>query len=84
MKWLEHVNAALSVGAKLLAEHRENLEVAGVLAQYELLLQHLDNAVASGAQESSRRQNPPVLTALKGDEDQDWDGPSFRYSPPNS
>lgn len=80
-KWLVDVNAALAVGAQLVANHRAALEAAAVLAQFELLLQHLDNAVASGAVESSRRQNPPPQI-LRDDNDQDWDGPSFRYSPP--
>lgn len=79
MLWHVHVNAALAAGAKLLAEKREQLEVAGALAPLELLLQHLDVAAALAAQESSKRKDPPVSEALP-----DWDNPNYRYSPPDT
>lgn len=82
MKWLVDVNAALAVGARLLADHRDALEAAAVLAQFELLLRHLDAAVAWGALANSKLADPPV-SSLKDDDDQDWDGPNFRYSPPD-
>lgn len=76
MKWLDHVNAALSVGAKLLADQRESLGDA--LAPLELLLQHLDAAAASGALASSRAASPPVAEVFTN-----WEDESYRYSPPD-
>lgn len=82
MQWLAHVNAALSAGAKLLAEKREALEAADALAPLELLLQHLDVAAASGAVESSKAKNPaPTPDEIMGvSSDQE----SVRWSPPET
>lgn len=79
MEWLVHVNAALGLGAKLLADHREKLEAAGVLGQFELLLARLDSAVAYGAVASSKAKDPPVSEVFDN-----WGDPSYRYSPPDT
>lgn len=76
MIWLEKVNAALSVGAKLLADQRESLGDAR--EPLELLLRHLDDAVASVAIASSKAKDPPVAEVFNN-----WDDESYRYSPPD-
>lgn len=73
MKWLEHVNVALALAAQLnVALRGDAPDLVAVREQCELLSQRLDNAVALGAEESSRANAPRP---------EGFDDPSFRYTP---
>lgn len=80
MKWHADVNAALSAAAQLAAALRaEPLDLAAAQGRCELLLQHLDAAAQLAALDASKP--PGRVEDLRDDGDQDWNGPSFRYSP---
>lgn len=81
LTWLEELQNAHASAALLAADLRPDApDLAAARARCESLLQHLDNAVASVAVAASRAKDPPV-SELRDDDDQDWNGPSFRYSP---
>lgn len=82
MSWLVALQNAHASAALLAADLRPDApDLAAARARCELLLQHLDSAVASVAVAASKAADPPV-SDLRDDDDQDWNGPSFRYSPP--
>lgn len=81
MSWLEKLHAAHASAAVLAADLRPDApDLAAARARCELLLQHLDAAVASVAESVSRSRDIAV-SELRDDDDQDWNGPSFRYTP---
>lgn len=83
MSWLEKLHAAHASAAELAADLRPDApDLGAARARCELLLQHLDAAVASVAESVSRSRDIAV-SELRDDDDQDWNGPSFRYTPPD-
>lgn len=81
MSWLAELHAAHAAAAQLAVALRPDVPDLGVARERcELLLQRLDAAVASVAVAASKDRDLPAQS-LRGDDDQDWDGPSFRYSP---
>lgn len=83
MSWLAELHAAHASAAQLaVLLNAEQLDLAAARARLELLLQRLDAAVSQVAVAASKAQDPPP-SVLRDDTDQDWNGPSFRYTPPD-
>lgn len=80
MQWHADVNAALSAAARLaVALRADPLDLAAAQGLCESLLQRLDAAAQQAALDASRAKLKPA--DLVDDGNQDWEGPSFRYSP---
>lgn len=80
MSWLAELQSAHAAAALLAADLRPDVpDLAVARERCESLLQRLDAVVASVAVAASKAQDPPA-NALRDDDDQDWNGPSFRYS----